>query len=154
MSTDIEVQIACTRPRLASKLKVQAWAQEALRGRADEHQLTVRVVDEAEGTRLNEDYRRCEGATNVLSFPFDSPPGVDDCYLGDIAVCAPVVAQEAKQQGKSREAHFAHLVVHGTLHLLGHDHQNSEEATRMESEEVAILGRLGYPDPYAPYSPP
>lgn len=149
MSATIEVQFACKTPRLASKQKVRTWAGEVLRGHSGEHEVTVRIVDEAEGAELNQTFRQRDGATNVLSFAFETPPVTDAPRLGDIAVCAPIVKREASEQGKTLEAHCAHLVVHGALHLLGYNHQNREEAEQMESEEVAILARLGYSDPYA-----
>ena len=154
MSISVNVQMACRNPRLATKKLVERWALEVLTAHQGRHQITVRVVDEPEGAALNEQFRHKAGATNVLSFPLEEPPGLRDVRFGDIAVCAPVVAREASDQGKSREAHFAHMVVHGTLHLLGYDHNDKQEAERMESEEVRILARLGYADPYEPQPTP
>jgi len=115
-------------------------------------QVTVRIVDEAEITQLNKDYRHKDGSTNVLSFPFESPPGMpaEECesLLGDVVVCAAVVAQEAVAQHKPTEAHWAHMLVHGILHLLGYDHQTDSEAQEMETLEVDVLAGLGYPNPY------
>lgn len=111
-------------------------------------ELTIRIVDEEESRALNRDYRGRDRPTNVLSFPLDAPPGVPLRILGDLVICAPVVAREAREQGKPEEAHWAHLVVHGVLHLRGHDHQRPEEARRMEAEEVRILAELGFGDPY------
>ncbi len=129
---------------------VETWVAAALDGRRDGGEMTVRIVDEDEGRRLNRDYRGYDRATNVLAFPFESPPGIEPLpYLGDLVLCAPVVAREAREQGKAVRAHWAHLVVHGTLHLLGYDHIDEEEAVRMEAEECRILARLGVPDPYA-----
>ena len=105
-------------------------------------------MDEDEGAELNEAYRRKQGPTNVLSFPFEAPPGVELSLLGDIVVCAPVVAREAGEQGKILESHWAHMVVHGCLHLLGYDHMEPVEAEAMEALETEILGGLGYPNPY------
>ena len=115
--------------------------------------LTVRFVDESEGADLNQRYRQSAGPTNVLSFPYEPPAGGIETLFGDIAVCTPVVLREASEQGKTVQAHCAHLVVHATLHLLGYGHQTKEDASRMESEEVAILSRLGFSDPYAPVAP-
>ena len=148
MSASIEVQIACKTPRLASKLKVQTWAGAVFSGQPGEHEVTVRIVDEAEGATLNQTFRRTTGATNVLSFPFETPVSPQLPKVGDIAVCAPVVKREAAEQGKTLEAHCAHLVVHGALHLLGFDHQTGEQAAQMESQEIAILARLGFSNPY------
>lgn len=120
---------------------------------AGEQNLTVRFVNENEGADLNQRYRQSGGPTNVLSFPYGPPPGGGETLFGDIAVCTPVVLREAREQGKTVQAHCAHLVVHATLHLLGYDHKTKEDASRMESEEVAILSRLGFNDPYAPVAP-
>lgn len=127
---------------------IQRWVEAALTGRRDEAELTVRVVDEDESAELNGLYRKKQGPTNVLSFPFEVPPGLELPLLGDIVICAPVVAREAVEQGKTAEAHWAHMVVHGTLHLLGYDHLEPGEAEEMEALETAILAGLGYPNPY------
>ena len=149
MSVTIEVQVACPTPRLASRQKVQAWAGAVLCDHPGQHEVTVRIVDETEGALLNQTFRQRDSATNVLSFPFETPPAPDTPKFGDIAVCAPVVQREALEQGKTLEAHCAHLVVHGALHLLGYDHQKPEDAAQMEFREVEILARLGFSDPYA-----
>lgn len=119
-------------------------------GRRDRCELTIRIVGEAESRRLNRDYRNVDRPTNVLSFPCDLPTDVDGGgdLLGDLVICAPVVEREADEQGRSRESHYAHMVIHGVLHLLGYDHQAEDEAQAMETLESSILGRLGYPDPY------
>jgi probable rRNA maturation factor len=123
----------------------RAWAGSALERDA---QITVRVVGLAEGRALNRTYRGRDYATNVLTFVLnDTPP-----YAGDLALCAPVVAREARDQGKNLSAHYAHLTVHGVLHLQGYDHETSRAAKIMEALETRILRRLGYPDPYAPLS--
>ncbi len=129
---------------------IRRWVQATLaaEGRAAGAELTVRIVGEAEITDLNRRYRGKDRPTNVLSFPFEAPPGVPVELLGDLVIAAPVVRREAAEQGKPEIAHWAHLVVHGTLHLLGHDHQTDAEAEAMEAREVAILATLGYPDPY------
>lgn len=124
------------------------WVEAALHGRRDRAQLTIRLTDEAEITALNRQYRGKEGATNVLSFPFEAPPGVEVPLLGDIIICAAVVADEARRQGKPLEAHWAHMVIHGTLHLLGHDHIDEAEAAEMEGLEIRLLAGLGYSNPY------
>ncbi len=128
---------------------IQAWAEAAL---ADEVQesvsLSVRVVNEQEISDLNERYRAKSGSTNVLSFPFEDPPGVQSDELGDVIICAPVVNREANEQGKSSTAHWAHLLVHGVLHLRGYDHEQDADASVMEKEETRILTGLGFPEPY------
>ncbi|HET6566237.1 MAG TPA: rRNA maturation RNase YbeY [Xanthomonadales bacterium] len=111
--------------------------------------ITIRIVDEAESAELNRQYRQKTGATNVLSFPADLPDEVDLPLLGDLVICAPLVESEAGAQGKAVTAHWAHLVVHGTLHLLGYDHIEAAEAEEMESLEARLLQQLGFPDPYA-----
>ena len=110
--------------------------------------MTVRIVDETESQQLNFDYREKDKPTNVLSFPFQCPPGIELPLLGDLVICAGVVAQEATEQNKSLDAHWAHMVVHGSLHLLGFDHINDDDAAQMEAEEVTILQQLGFTNPY------
>ncbi|MCP3672877.1 MAG: rRNA maturation RNase YbeY [Gammaproteobacteria bacterium] len=109
---------------------------------------TIRVVDRTESAELNEQYREKQGATNVLSFPFDAPIEIDIDLLGDLVICAPLVSEEAKQQSKTIEMHWNHLIVHGCLHLLGYDHIKDEDADKMESFERQVMNKLGYPDPY------
>ncbi len=111
-------------------------------------EVLVRIVGEQEMSELNQRYRNKAGPTNVLSFGYDAHPGFAVPFLGDIVLCAPVALQEAASEGKAREAHFAHLVVHGSLHLLGFDHEEAAAAHTMESLETKILAQLGYPDPY------
>ena len=149
MSAGVEVQRACPASGVPSPAKIARWAEAALAGRSEDAEMTVRVVDEAEGAALNARYRRRAGATNVLAFAFDAPELPSLRILGDVVVCAPVAAREAREQSKRLDAHWAHLVIHGTLHLLGYDHDESGAAREMEAVERALLGRLGYPDPYA-----
>ena len=110
--------------------------------------LTIRLVDEEESRTLNRTYRGKDKATNVLSFEADLPPEVDIPLLGDIVVCVPVVQREAEQQSKTLEAHWAHMVIHGMLHLQGHDHQQPDQAAQMEALEIEILQSLGHTNPY------
>jgi len=115
--------------------------------------ITIRIVDETEGATLNATWRQRQGATNVLSFPFDYPPGIGlseltHYLLGDLVICAPVVEREAREQQKSLLSHWAHLVIHGTLHLLSYDHLDDHEAQLMEDLEIRILATLNYPNPY------
>lgn len=131
------------------ELRLRHWALAALAGRRDRGELSIRVVDEAESAVLNSRYRHKQGPTNVLSFPTELPTGVPLAPLGDLVICAPVVRREAREQGKSEEAHWAHMVVHGCLHLLGYDHVTDAQAREMEPLELVILAGLGYPDPYA-----
>lgn len=124
------------------------WVESALPADGEPVELVVRIVDEAESGQLNHDYRGKEGPTNVLSFPFEAPPQVPSPLLGDLVICAPVVAREAAQQGKTVQAHWAHMVIHGVLHLLGYDHMTDDEAQQMEDRERELLHRLHFPDPY------
>jgi len=118
------------------------WARAALEGGG---QVTIRLVEADEGQELNRDYRGKDYATNVLSFPYETEPRL----MGDLVICHAVVAREAAEQGKPLAAHYAHLVVHGMLHLQGYDHETGEEdAAEMENEERRIMATLGYPDPY------
>lgn len=126
----------------------QRWVEHALTGRRDEAELTIRVVGVEEGSMLNQTYRHKVGPTNVLSFPFECPPGVVLPLLGDLVICAPVVIREADQQGKPPVSHWAHMVIHGVLHLLGYDHIEEDEAELMEGLEIDLLAGLGYADPY------
>ena len=143
---NLSVQYACNKALLPLRAQIRAWARAALdvdgvRG----GQITVRLVDAEEGLALNRDYRGKDYATNVLSFPYDIEPIV----CGDLVLCAPVVAREAAEQGKSLEAHYAHLIVHGLLHLQGYDHEAGEaQARQMEDHERTILAALGFTDPY------
>lgn len=125
---------------------ITTWAEAA--GPAEPVEVVIRIVDAAESAELNQNYRHKDGPTNVLSFPFEAPPGVPVAILGDIVICASRVEQEAREQGKPLEAHWAHLVVHGLLHLQGFDHIEEDEAKVMEQREIAILNALGFSDPY------
>ncbi|MCC5085484.1 rRNA maturation RNase YbeY [Xanthomonas campestris] len=150
---DVGVSYALPRTGLPSSVSFRKWVAAALKGRIREADLAVRVVDEKEGCSLNHHYRGKDYATNVLSFPAEMPEGlpkgVKMPLLGDLVICAPVVAREAAEQGKSLSAHYAHLTVHGTLHLLGWDHEDDKEADAMEQLEREILAELGVDDPYA-----
>lgn len=145
---ELDLQIATTAAALPSEAQFRLWVKTALQGRRDEAELTIRIVDDEEGAELNETYRGKQGPTNVLSFPFEAPPGVELPLLGDIVICAPKVAREAAEQGKPLEAHWAHLTLHGCLHLLGYDHIEQEEAEAMEALETELLAALGYANPY------
>ena len=144
---NLSVQYACNKEGLPLRPQIRAWVRAALDvDGARGGQITVRLVDADEGRDLNRDYRGKDYATNVLSFPYESEPIV----CGDLVVCAPVVAREAAEQGKDLEAHTAHLIVHGVLHLQGYDHETgAAQAQQMEDKERAILALLGYGDPYA-----
>jgi len=149
MQNTLDLQIASNVVALPSEDDFQRWIDASLADLGDASEVVIRIVDEAEGRTLNRDYRGKDYATNVLSFPFEAPPPVESELLGDLILCAPVVLREAEEQGKAPIAHWAHLVVHGILHLRGYDHQDDEEAAEMEGFEKEILAGLGFPDPYA-----
>jgi probable rRNA maturation factor len=137
----LSVQYAVREDSLPKRAEVRKWVRATRPGAAE---LTVRFVDAEEGRSLNARYRGKDYATNVLTFPYAREPVLS----GDLVLCLPVVLREAAEQGKTAAAHFAHLVVHGMLHLQGYDHETGAEARAMEQMERDILARLGYPDPY------
>ena len=142
---NLSVQYTCGREGLPTRSQILSWARAALKIDGTRGgQITLRFVDSEEGRTLNRDYRGKDYATNVLSFPYDLEPIVS----GDLVICPSVVAREAAEQNKPLAAHYAHLVVHGMLHLQGWDHENDTDAQAMEDEETEILAALGYPDPY------
>ena len=148
MAITLDLQLAFDAPDLPTETQFQQWLDAAVLPFQAEAEVTIRIVGNAESQQLNFDYRGKDKPTNVLSFPFQCPPGIELPLLGDLVICAPVVAQEAQQQNKTLSAHWAHMVVHGCLHLLGFDHINEEDATEMEAEEIQILAELGFADPY------
>jgi len=139
---NLSLQYVCNREGLPLRADFVRWARAALEGGG---QVTIRLVDAEEGQELNREYRSKDYATNVLSFPYEYEPVI----MGDLVICPSVVAREATEQNKPPEAHYAHLTVHGMLHLQGWDHEEDAEAEQMEAEETRILATLGYPDPYA-----
>lgn len=145
---ELGVSYGLERAGLPSPQSFRRWAEAAMTGRIRRADLAIRLVGEREGKALNRHYRGKDYATNVLSFPAELPEGVDLPILGDIVLCAPVVAREARTQGKPLKAHYAHLTVHGVLHLLGLDHEDPREAEAMERIEREVLSGLGIPDPY------
>ena len=149
---DVAVGYAVPRAGIPAAVSFRRWVAAALAGRIREADLAVRIVGNKEGRALNHHYRGKDYATNVLSFPAELPEGLPKGVklplLGDLVLCAPVVAREAKEQGKPLSAHYAHLTGHGTLHLLGWDHEDAREAECMEQLEREILAGLGLPDPY------
>lgn len=145
---DVAVSYALPRAGIPAAPSFRTWVAAALHGRIREADLAIRLVDEDEGRALNRHYRGKDYATNVLSFPADLPEGVKLPLLGDLVICGPVVAREAAEQAKAVRAHYAHLTVHGVLHLLGWDHEDEVEAEAMERLEREILAGLGIDDPY------
>ncbi|MCY4472010.1 MAG: rRNA maturation RNase YbeY [Kistimonas sp.] len=150
MSVMLDLQVASCSRQLPTSESLSQWVSSAVGTRRTQAQVSVRLVDAEEGQQLNWQWRGIQKATNVLSFPADLPQEVaaEVPLLGDIVVCVPVVEQEARTQDKSLAAHWAHMVVHGTLHLLGYDHQTGQEALVMERLEADILRELGFDDPY------
>lgn len=148
MTIELELQIASDAQTLPHPAQFREWIGSTLDDKYDNVELTIRIVDIEEMTELNETYRKKHGPTNVLSFPADIDASFDINLLGDIIICAPVVQKEASDANIDLIAHWAHMVVHGTLHLLGYDHIDADDADAMEALETKILTDLGYPAPY------
>lgn len=152
MKFEIEIQSASAFDNVPSDEQFDRWVKAALAGKDGSYSFTIRIVDEAEMQRYNLLYRQKKHATNVLSFPSDLPEDLPqelrESMLGDLLICAPVVDREAREQKRTASDHWAHLTIHGVLHLLGYDHELSEEALVMESLETGILAKLGISDPY------
>lgn len=148
MTIELELQIATDAQTLPHPAQFREWIGNTLDERFDNVELTIRLVDVEEMTELNETYRKKHGPTNVLSFPAEMHHDLDYPVLGDVIICAPIVEQEANAGNIDLLAHWAHMVVHGTLHLLGYDHIRKAEAEEMEELETRIMTELGYPAPY------
>lgn len=148
MSLILDLQVASTATDLPSEQDFHRWASAATGNHDADYEVTIRVVDIDESQSLNHQYRGKNKPTNVLSFPADLPEELNLPLLGDLVICAPVVFTEADQQRKSPEAHWAHMVVHGILHLRGYDHIDDADALEMEALETQILTALHYPPPY------
>lgn len=152
VAIELIVQIASEYPELPEESHLRHWANAACADLEGQPELVLRIVDEAESRSLNLQYRGKDRPTNVLSFPFEAPPGIPAEYLdnslGDLVVCAQVVAREAREQGKRLDAHWAHILIHGILHLRGHDHLEETQAETMEALEIELLAGLGLGNPY------
>jgi len=148
LQLDLQIAMDTTGFALPSEDEIQEWVSSVLNARMPSAELTVRIVDEVESEQLNQQYRHKQGPTNVLSFPFESDIALDVPLLGDIVICAPVVAREALEQHKSVASHWAHMLIHGTLHLLGYDHHDDTEAEEMEQQEIQLMQQLGFSNPY------
>ncbi|MGF1839934.1 rRNA maturation RNase YbeY [Vibrio atlanticus] len=149
MSIELDLQIAVENEQgLPTEQDIQLWLDKTIPQFQENAELTVRIVDTQESHQLNHDYRGKDKPTNVLSFPFEAPPGVELDLLGDLIICRQVVEKEAEEQSKPLLAHWAHMVVHGSLHLLGYDHIEDDEAEEMESLETEIMQTMGFEDPY------
>lgn len=149
MSIELDLQIAVENEQgLPTEQDIQLWLNKTIPQFQESAELTVRIVDTEESHQLNHDYRGKDKPTNVLSFPFEAPPGMELELLGDLIICRQVVEKEAEEQNKPLLAHWAHMVVHGSLHLLGYDHIEDDEAEEMESLETEIMQTMGFEDPY------
>ncbi|MGY3569017.1 rRNA maturation RNase YbeY [Vibrio sp. SCSIO 43135] len=149
MAIELDLQLAVEDEQgLPSEQDVHLWFSNAVTKFQPNAEVTIRIVDSEESHTLNHQYRGKDKPTNVLSFPFEAPPGIELDLLGDLIICRQVVELEAEQQNKPVMAHWAHMVVHGTLHLLGYDHIEDDEAEEMESLETEIMHELGFEDPY------
>ena len=148
MAIRVDVQFAYQDELTPTAAEIKTWVKSTLKDFRKNSELTVRIVDKKEATELNERWRKATGPTNVLSFPYNDTDGPVPDLLGDIVICAAVVKAEAVRQKKDLNAHWAHMVVHGTLHLLGFDHVVKRDAEKMEATEISILDRLGFSNPY------
>jgi probable rRNA maturation factor len=144
----LDIQQVCDADNLPSTTQLQSWVDKALGHYKKDFELTIRLVEISESQALNLQYREKDKPTNVLSFPFEVPEGIELDLLGDLVICADIVAQEAKEQHKELHHHWAHMVIHGCLHLLGYDHIDDVEATEMEALETKLLIELKISDPY------
>lgn len=149
MTYQIDIESNSQSQHIPTADKIERWISAALAAhQLTEAEVSVYIVDEAESQELNAQYRNKDKPTNVLSFPADLPEEIEIPLLGDLVVCAPVVEREAQEQGKTLDAHWAHMLIHGTLHLLGFDHIEDEEAETMEALETQLITALNYPAPY------
>lgn len=148
MTVLVDLQLACENSHIPSRKDIETWLNAALDNIRHEVEVTVRVVNEHDSGELNERWRQASGPTNVLSFPADSDTRISPELLGDIVICATVIEKEALQQNKPVKSHWAHIVVHGALHLLGYDHVQDNDAEKMEALEIDILEKLGIDNPY------
>jgi probable rRNA maturation factor len=147
LELDLQIATEATQ-RLPSEADFRLWVEKALPTLGEEFEVTIRIVDEEESHALNHEYRGQDKQTNVLSFPFEAPPGLELPLLGDLVICTQIVEKEAKEQDKELLHHWAHMTIHGILHLRGYDHINDDEADEMELIETQLLASLSISDPY------
>lgn len=144
----LDIQIASENGDYPGEQQFQRWVDTVLTDPGQDSEIVIRLVDEAEMAELNRRYRRKSGPTNILSFPFEAPEGIESDLLGDLVICVPLIAQEARQQHKWPEHHWAHITIHGILHLLGYDHIVETDAEEMEALEIKFLNMLNIANPY------
>ena len=144
----LDIQLATSCADYPTEQQFQLWINTVLQEDDQDSEIVIRLVDDQESAELNQQYRHKQGSTNILSFPFEAPDGFDTDLLGDLVICAPLIALEAQQQNKQLFDHWAHITIHGVLHLLGYDHINDSEAEEMEALEIKILSRLNINNPY------
>jgi probable rRNA maturation factor len=144
----LEIQLATSYADYPSEQQFQLWVDTVLQEDDQDSEIVIRLVDDQESAELNQQYRHKQGPTNILSFPFEAPDGFDTDLLGDLVICAPLISLEAQQQNKQLFDHWAHITIHGVLHLLGYDHIDDAEAEEMEALEIKILSRLNINNPY------
>ena len=144
----LDIQCIYQKQGLPTDVQFKEWVDAALSDENQDCECVIRIVDETESAILNQQYRQKPGPTNILSFIFEAPENIDLQLLGDLVICAPVVIREAQQQNKKIHDHWAHITIHGTLHLQGYDHQGEKEAEDMETREIAILKKLNMANPY------
>ena len=144
----IEIQTVHQASNLPDEQQIQGWVEAALQNHPSDTEIVVRIVDEQESAELNQQYRHKSGPTNILSFPVDLPEGIVLDLLGDLVICAPVLEKEAIEQQKVLADHWAHIIIHGVLHLLGYDHIEEDDATIMQTLEIKLLAELGLDNPY------
>jgi probable rRNA maturation factor len=149
MTLIVDIQMASASEEAPDPQSIERWVSAAIGNQRESTELSIRIVDVDEGQILNEQFRGSTGATNVLSFSFENESPEPLPLIGDIVICAPVVLKEASEQNKTLNAHWAHMIIHGVLHLLGYDHQNENDANLMESLETEIMQGLGFPPPYS-----
>lgn len=150
----LDIQIATQAGDYPSEQQFQQWVDTVLSDQSQDSEIVIRLVDESESAELNQQYRHKFGPTNILSFPFEAPEGVELDLLGDLVICAPLISKEAAEQHKLPFHHWAHITIHGVLHLLGYDHIDENEAEEMEALEIKLLNMLNIPNPYQEESNP
>jgi len=144
----LDIQIATEFSEIPSEQQFQRWMDTVLTEPSQNSEIVIRLVDKAESAELNQQYRHKSGPTNILSFPFEAPEVIESDLLGDLVICAPLIAEEAQQQHKKPEHHWAHITIHGILHLLGYDHIEEVDAEEMEALEIRFLNMLKIANPY------